>query len=263
MKYLHIKLKKHVPVDFAWEYLDTLGLEVLFSSENPDGDSELFAKVTKLSLKEFKKLPFVESCTYKELDAIDWDSQWKAHGLDYSDGLVHLDLKPYGLDKRLLLKPGPGFGDMSHPTTHLVLEMMSGRVQNKTVLDIGSGSGVLSLAAAAWGASKVIGIDIDPQALLHAEENARLNNMQNALTFLLPSEGLCSGEAVILMNMIQSEQKEALRALKLSARGEAIVSGILAEEAKAYLKLAKSWGWELQEEKEKAGWLGMRFLILS
>ncbi len=82
------------------------------------------------------------------------------------------------LKKTLLLKPGPGFGDLSHPTTSLMLKLMKlnlASMQAGAVLDVGSGSGILALAASLLGSGDVAGIDIDREANRHARKNARLN----------------------------------------------------------------------------------------
>ena len=113
--------------------------------------------------------------------------------MGYRDGLLHIDLHDFSHDMQpsfwpeaLKLKPGPGFGDLSHPSTRLVLKLMAKRIEGKAVLDVGCGSGILALAALSMGAASVCGIDIDQEALMHAEVNARLNDMQDAIKFVLP-----------------------------------------------------------------------------
>ncbi|MCG6305291.1 50S ribosomal protein L11 methyltransferase, partial [Vibrio vulnificus] len=73
----------------------------------------------------------------------------------------------------VMLDPGLAFGTGTHPTTALCLEWLDSLdLSGKTVIDFGCGSGILAIAAIKLGAAKVIGIDIDPQALLASKDNA-------------------------------------------------------------------------------------------
>ena len=79
----------------------------------------------------------------------------------------------------IVLDPGLAFGTGSHPTTHLCLLWLSEHlVPGQSVVDYGCGSGILAIAAAKFGASPVIGIDIDPQAVASARDNARANEVE-------------------------------------------------------------------------------------
>jgi len=195
----------------------------------------------------------------EELSAgvVDWTSQWAIHGRNFFDGCVHLNVA----GREIRLFPGPGFGDLSHPTTRLVLELMPRHVKGATVLDVGCGSGVLSLAAHALGAEKVLGIDIDPEAVEHARHNARQNEMQD-IHFCLPQVlKLPPGKKiVVLMNMIRTEQESAWNALPQPFPFKTcITSGVMAEERSHYQKQTHRWGWKLQSEIEQEGWLGFEY----
>ena len=86
-----------------------------------------------------------------------------------------------GLHLPFRLKPGGGFGDLSHPTTRLMLRMLAQIVAKQDVIDIGCGSGILSLAAAALGSPKVYGIDIEQEAVEHSRNNAIFNNLSEKI----------------------------------------------------------------------------------
>jgi ribosomal protein L11 methyltransferase len=78
----------------------------------------------------------------------------------------------------LVLDPGMAFGTGSHPTTRLCLEWLERRVfPGMSVLDYGCGSGILAIAAARLGAGEVVGVDIDPQAVTAARNNAESNGV--------------------------------------------------------------------------------------
>jgi len=246
----------------CWELLSNAGFTLLYSSEDPSGNKEIYADYEGPLNEIQEKFPFIEKIAIASLGDIDWTQQWALHGADFRDGYVHVQLSDCGCDSEILLKPGPGFGDLSHPTTNLVLNSLKDIVKGRHVLDVGCGSGILSLAAAALGAISSHGIDIDPEAILHARENALINQFQQA-TFGIASEYLPSTEKplVILMNMILTEQVEAWKALHTIQGLPMIIltSGILKEGRTAYLEQARKWGWELKSESELQGWLGFHF----
>lgn len=259
MEVLRLKLKTGFPSGVAWEALEQDGQCILFSSED-EGNCELYLKHT-LFLREYD---FVDSIETMTLEDTNWELQWEQHAPGFSDGKMHLDLKPYGFDKILILKSGPGFGDMSHATTRLVLSMMPAEIQNRIVIDIGAGSGILAIAAALFGAKEVIGIEIDSLAIDHANENAKLNQLNKEVSFFPTSQHIAFHEEqsyLIVMNMIIKEQQMAWKVMQFpkTIHGVAIVSGILEEERESYLEIVSAWGWSLQEEVSEKGWLGLKF----
>jgi ribosomal protein L11 methyltransferase len=266
-KFYCFEVDPGVPMDEAWSGLEAVGVELAYASE--DVNSKIiygYVGEQTLSLIPDSVLLFKETT----LPAIDWKSQWEVYGLDFYDGFVHIDLNLFGLptQKIIRLEPGPGFGDLSHPTTLLVLRFMSKYVKGKAVVDIGCGSGVLSLAACELGASRVDGVDIDQEALNHSASNAKINGLETACQFHLPENFIffpdksASPEpVVILMNMITSEQRVAWHSLSTlhGSPSICIVSGIRSEERDPYLNWTKTLGWKVNEEREEEGWLAFVF----
>ena len=273
MKTYCFTIRSTVSVDDAWQELEAAGIQPLYSSETPDGVKEIYGNLNAhISIDTLRAcLSAVSSLVETVLDEIDWASQWESHGLDFREGCVHVDLEAFGCPalslqsvKILKLEPGPGFGDLYHPTTRLVLNMMAKYVPGAHVLDIGCGSGILALAAVAMGAASVHGIDIDSAAIAHARHNAMLNGMERQVTFGTPEEYQKPVEVstlLVLMNMISSEQAEAWKALPSihHVQGDCLISGILEEGLKPYLKQTRQWGWELRGEMSQEGWLGLHF----
>jgi len=185
-----------------------------------------------------------------------WYNQWELFAPNFREGKAHIELPSCVLQ----LAPGPGFGDFSHPTTRLILKMMEERCKNRTVLDIGCGSGILSLAAAGFGALKVVGIDIDPEAVAHAQTNLRLNPLCANVSFqnCLDSD-FCPD--LICMNMIPAEQQEAWKSLPQLHVLEAVIltSGVLEDSACSYLAWAKSQGWSATSHFVEEGWMSFIF----
>lgn len=186
---------------------------------------------------------------------IDWYRQWELHGHNFHDGLVHISLPT----QTIRLTPGPGFGDFSHPTTRLVLKMCLGLVCDKEVIDIGCGSGILTIAAIALGAKRAVGVDIDPNAVQHANTNVHLNGFSNQAHCVLPPK-TCHG-TLVLMNMIRSEQMVAWNPARYPQAKTFITSGILLEERATYLAQTALWGWRVIQETEEDGWLSFKHIM--
>lgn len=185
-----------------------------------------------------------------------WEKQWELFAPNFKDGKAHIDLTPYGCLETLQLYPGPGFGDLSHPTTWIVLTLVQPYMQNQAVLDIGSGSGILSLAAASMGASEVYGYDIDPEAVKHAKKNATLSRFQKKIHFSThPPKKI---PAVLLMNMISSEQAQAWNVIedRIPPSATLITSGILKENAAQYLDWRLKQGWKKKKQLIEKDWIG-------
>lgn len=230
--------------------LGMFGDKVLFSCEDENGTAEVFVEGEGVEGYEQWKFPFVERVEAYSPPPIDWEDQWESYGPGYKEGLLEVPIK----GKIIKMKAGPGFGNLSHPTTRLVLEMMPDYCEDQVVLDIGTGSGILALAAVVLGAKRVYALDIDPLALEHAAENAALNDFE--IEFQQGEEN----PELILLNMISSDQENALRDIELPG-GLVIVSGVLVDQKKEYVKRAAERRWTLLEEKEKEGWLGLLFKI--
>lgn len=249
------RLNEGADIDLAKEELASIGLLHLYTIEDDASGEILLGGMAKKKLK-INSLAHSLLAESKEAD-IDWSEQWSQFAQDFHDGKAHIDLTPYGAPSTLLLHPGPGFGDLSHPTTRLMLELMQDRIRGQSVLDIGCGSGILTLAALKLGAASALGIDIDPAALNHARENNQLNQLFAQFSRRTPKSHT---HGITLMNMILPEQKMVMSKY-VPQPNLWIVSGILAEQRSDYLKLVKNWSWNLVEERGKSDWMGFVFEV--
>lgn len=173
----------------------------------------------------------------------DWASSWKEHfkPLPVGERLLILPSweQPGPAEERrvITLDPGMAFGTGGHETTRLCLECLEQiltqePVLDQPLLDLGTGSGILAIAAAKLGATRIDAVDIDPQAVLVAEENCRLNLVADAIDCsTTPLEQLPDGYAVILANILAEELVRMAPELtrRLCANGLLVLSGILAE----------------------------------
>lgn len=203
--------------------------------------------------------PLTQTFTHVTLQStsseIDWEKQWQDFAPDFHHGLAHIPINSH----TLLLQPGAGFGDYSHPTTRLALSLLTPLVPDKIFFDIGCGSGILSLAAILLGAKKAYGIDIDPAAIAHSQQNATLNKIQAQFSTELDPAWIPDEPCVIAMNMIVSQQHTAWESVPSNLYGWIVTSGILASQREEYLAFAKQNGWVLIKEIEEEGWLGFVF----
>ncbi len=178
------------------------------------------------------------------LPAADWLAGYRAAALPLAVGERLL------LDPREPTEPAPdvpagrillrvparsAFGTGSHATTRLALRLLERQaLAGARLLDIGAGSGVLSLAALALGCGRAVGLDLDPSAALLAGQHARLNHLSAAFW----AGGLAALDAgagfdLVIVNALPHEVlPEAPRiAAAVAAGGRLVVSGVLAEEA--------------------------------
>ena len=131
------------------------------------------------------------------------------------------------------LDPGVAFGTGSHPTTRLCLAWLDENIRaGASVLDYGSGSGILGIAAAKLGAGMVVGVDIDPQALIAARANARTNGVVASYT---DPDGLAPGATfdIVFANILSNPLKLLAPALltRVAAAGSLVLSGVLQRQA--------------------------------
>lgn len=249
-----LTLRSGTDSEIAWTQLEQAGWHPVFSQEEDDGSLQIILDCPPdcfTSPPEFVK----EVAPYHSSADIDWEAQWQAHGYNYHDGYVHYAVA----GQTLRLAPGAGFGDLSHPTTHLALQLLTPAVKDKIVLDIGCGSGVLSLAAAALGAAHAYGVDIDPAALEHARANAKLNQLEENVTFV---EIIDVEMDIIVINMIWSEQELAWQAWEKTARQAKtiVVSGLLRTECERYVaSMTGKYPWRLEKEISEGEWAGLLF----
>lgn len=165
---------------------------------------------------------------------IDWHTEWKLHANYYSEGQV---IYPLNEKINMYLQPGAGFGDLSHPTTLLILEELPFLVKNRWVIDIGTGSGVLAIASSLLKAKQILAVDIDKEALIHAKNNTKLNHVHNIILTDNLQTNLTKWEnPLILMNMTLGDQKNLFNAYPklLNCHAEWLISGLLIDQLSDY-----------------------------
>ncbi len=155
----------------------------------------------------------------------------------------------------LILDPGLAFGTGSHPTTHLCIEWLIDHVnKNNRVLDYGCGSGILAIAAKKIGCQSVLGVDIDPQALIASKDNAILNNV--TIELAASSEPIEIKADLIVANILSSALSILAPALAgyCKPNGMIALSGILEVQENDIKEIYKEW-FDIINITRKEGWV--------
>ncbi|WP_371323978.1 50S ribosomal protein L11 methyltransferase [Dechloromonas sp. ZY10] len=142
----------------------------------------------------------------------------------------------------LILDPGMAFGTGSHPTTRLCLEWLEREVQpGDSLLDYGCGSGILAIAGARLGAARVAGVDIDPQAVQAARDNAERNGV--TALFADSAEPVAGEYDLVVANILSNPLRVLAPAICAHVRsgGRLALSGILREQAEEIIGIYASW----------------------
>ncbi len=158
----------------------------------------------------------------------------------------------------IMLDPGLAFGSGTHATTALCLEWLDSHdLTDKEVIDYGSGSGVLAIAAALLGAKRVHAVDNDAQAIAATMDNSNRNHIGNRLISAYPPEALPELEADVLLANILAEPLHELadKLAKLVTKGGHIVlSGILYAQADELLESYGRW-FDMEEPVLQQDWV--------
>jgi ribosomal protein L11 methylase PrmA len=157
------------------------------------------------------------------------------------------------------------FGTGLHPTTRLCVEAMEDLLDAsmpERVLDIGTGSGILALAALRRGVARAVGVDLDRDALLVAAENARLNDLAGRLTLVRGGPDAVLGSWPLVVANIRAAELIAMTstlALRLASRGRLILSGIPRSVAPDVERACRRVGMTQVSVTERGGWTALVF----
>lgn len=204
----------------------------------------------------------------REVQEEDWQDAWKAYYKPVSIG-KHLVIKPTweeystrGDEIIIHMDPGQAFGTGTHPTTAMCLEMIEEFIKpGDKVVDVGTGSGILAIAAARMGAAKVMAVDSDPVAVGAARENVRRNGLDAAVEVregnLLDNVG--GRFQLVIANILSSVIKELApeAAGVLEAGGHFIASGIIKERLPEIRSVLEKTGFVIEKICEQGEWVAL------
>jgi ribosomal protein L11 methyltransferase len=208
---------------------------------------------------------------YTTVDDEDWAEAWKAHyqpvrlGRNILIRPIWIELETQPNDIEIALDPGMAFGTGTHPTTQLCLAALEDLVQpGALALDLGCGSGILSIAAAKLGAKSILALDNDPIAVTATAENARQNGVSDKVVAQVGS----------LENIISSARRFDIIAVNILARiiiemcgeklgqtvrpgGLAIFSGIIEDQADDVETALRQTGLEPYARRKQGDWVAI------
>jgi len=216
----------------------------------------------------------VPTPTYKQIADQNWMEAWKQHykPILIGEGLLILPAWLESPDpKRIPIKidPGMAFGTGTHPTTQLCLELMERSVISnwKLVIDVGCGSGILSIAALKLGADKVLGVDIDMESVKNSRENADLNGIgeelmlgQGSVTEILQGNFPFKSAPLVVANILAPvliRLFDAGLADLVEPNGEIILSGILDHQAESVIEAGQAKGLKRGETRQMKDWVAI------
>jgi len=185
----------------------------------------------------------------EQLEDKDWEREWmdNFHPMKFGKRLwicpSWLEI-PEPEAVNVMLDPGLAFGTGTHPTTALCLTWLDSLdLVGKTVVDFGCGSGILSLAALKLGATKVIGIDIDPQALQASLANAKRNHVEDRLELYLPKDQPLFKADVVVANILAGPLRELAPTIIefVGDNGVLALSGVLEDQAQTLQDIYGQW----------------------
>jgi ribosomal protein L11 methyltransferase len=206
------------------------------------------------------------------IDEEDWGKSWKEHFRPFAiiPGLVIAptweEYQPAAGETVITMDPGMAFGTGHHATTSLSLELIQRALAENSrqrLLDVGTGTGILGMAAVLFGARDVLGLDNDPEAIAAAEENVRRNSLQDQMRIsLAPLSSLEQPYGIVVANIVHDVLISMADDLtRLTARGGTLIlSGILAGEQAAHIReVFTAKGLQLSGEKSCQEWAALSF----
>jgi ribosomal protein L11 methyltransferase len=238
-------------------------------------DAQLEEKRQKLEeavwyLSRIQELP---KPTYTPIEDQDWMNSWKQHYKPIEIGdrimIVPAWMNPDTLGRiPLRIDPSMAFGTGTHPTTQLCLMLLEKYVQpGITSLDVGCGSGILSIAALKLGADKAIGVDIDPLSVKASYENAALNLVteairvyQGSVSELLDGIAGIKESPLVLANILAPviiRLFDAGMGQLVSDGGTIILSGILDHQAADVIRSGEKHGLQLIDKAQIDDWVAL------
>ena len=157
----------------------------------------------------------------------------------------------------IIIQPSMGFGTGHHATTRLCIDALQRlNIAGRTVLDVGTGSGVLAIAASLLGASRSVGIDDDADAITAAQENLQLNPQAEATLLVADLRATDVGSAdIVIANLTGGLLISAARALQdhVARGGSLVLSGLMAMEETDVIAAFPAWSVDYRSEEDE--WL--------
>ncbi len=218
------------------------------------------------------KLRHVGELTVSERAEEDWANAWKAYYQPLLAGkriLIRppwIDYAPKNDEIVVILDPGMAFGSGTHPSSRLcVLGLESTVKPGLTVLDVGTGSGILAISAAKLGALKIDAVDIEPVSVRSARENAERNGVGGLIHVERGTAGgpFTGKYDIVVANIISRVLIEISEGLRASVKpgGALVLAGVIEEHEENVRAAFEPFGFVLSQRRQIEDWVGLEYLL--
>ncbi len=264
---VNIELKKTVPYN---EILIALLNDIKFNSyyENDNGlkayieESNFDLDLLEQKLKKIKEKVNLNYAV-KKLENNNWNKNWEEN---FSPVIINNNCivrakfhkKPNKINYDIVITPKMSFGTGHHETTSLMMRyMFSLKFYNKNILDLGSGTGILSILASKLKAKKIHAIDYDKWAFINSKENLLLNNVKNVSCILGDIDSVILNKYDILLininrNIILSQMNKYKDLMSINS--DILLSGFISDDTNLILNQAKKLDLKLINKKNEKEW---------
>ena len=235
----------------------------------PDGDNGALIEETERALWHLQAFGLrpVGALRVRHVDDADWTDAWKEHYVPQRIGRVAIVPswaadEPQDGEVAITLDPGMAFGTGLHPTTRGCLELLQEVAPMPArVLDVGCGSGILSLAALRLGAERVVAVDTDPLAIDATRANAERNGLADRLEARAGSLDPVAAERfpLVLANLVAAVLVELAPRLAahLEPGGTLIAGGIIETRADEVIAAMEAVGLRVIQRRDESEWVSL------
>ena len=270
--YLQVEIKVNGDEDreILIAQLISIGYESFEESEHL---LKAFIRPGDFNEEQFRKMMQLNDHRY-EIQLIpekNWNEEWEKNfdpvviG-DFCTVRAHFHSKNFSTRHDIVITPKMSFGTGHHATTSLMLEFMQDiEFTTQSVVDFGTGTGILAIMAEKLGARTVVAIDVDGWSIRNAEENLQRNNCSKVVLFHSDNIPADKSFKIILANINRNVILDHLPDMCkiLAERGEILLSGLMEGDFEEVQAQATKLGLRLQKKGEKLGWIALRYQLLS
>lgn len=266
-------MKSKNPLDFYKNEKEFLMVDHAISAYfplNPYAEKRKAAILSTFEEKFAEREDIIYTIDFYEYDEEDYQNSWKKYLFPekVSEKFVvkptWREYTPEADELIIELDPGRAFGTGSHPTTSLCLKLMEENIyEGDSVIDVGTGSGILMIAADRLGASEIYGTDIDELAVESAKENLELNNISEDKAKVYKGDLISVVENkkfdVVVANILADVLLILLHDISkvVKPNGKIIFSGIIEDKCELLRREVESLGFKVEEIKADKEWRAM------
>lgn len=266
-------MKSKNPLDFYKNEKEFLMVDYAISAYfplNPYAEKRKMAILSTFEEKFADRDDIIYTVDFYEYDEEDYQNSWKKYLFPekVSEKFVvkptWREYTPEADELIIELDPGRAFGTGSHPTTSLCLKLMEENIsEGDSVIDVGTGSGILMIAADRLGASEIYGTDIDELAVESAKENLELNKISEEKAKVYKGDLISVVENkkfdVVVANILADVLLILLHDISkvVKPNGKIIFSGIIEDKCELLKREVESLGFTVEEIKADKEWRAM------